>query len=177
MTDLRLARDIASALVGLSVEAGCLTRVLSELRTLNDAFSRNPSFMSDLRHPGVAKRTRLAALSDALGADVHPYLKNAMLVLLERDALDDLAAFTEAVRRAAAERGSASADVRSAVPLTEDERESLLRVLSKKFDATMTLDETRDPTLLGGFVVTVGDWRFDGSVKGRIDRLTHELYV
>ena len=81
------------------------------------------------------------------------------------------------MRWEARERGSAEADIRSAVALSHEEREALSRILAEKFDAGITLRETADPSLLGGFVVTVGDWRFDGSVKGRIERLTQQLYV
>lgn len=177
MSDIRLLNDLADALVSMSVEADCLTRILTELRDIDVAFSQNGSLVSDLQHPGVPKEKRLNALSDALGTDVHPFLRNTLLLLLDRGRLEELSAFADAVRRIAKERGSTEANVRSAVALTKDEREEVSRLLAEKFDAAVTVHETRDPTLLGGFVVTVGDWRFDGSVKGRIERLTHELYV
>lgn len=177
MTENRLLNDLADALVSMSIEADVLTRVLLELRDINTAFSENGFIASDFQHPGVPKEKRLKALADALGTDVHPFVRNTLLVLLERDLLGELSTFVGSVRRIAKERGSAEANVRSAVELSKAERDALSDLLAKKFDSAVTIHETRDPTLLGGFVVTVGDWRFDGSVKGRIERLTQELYV
>ncbi len=37
------------------------------------------------------------------------------------------------------------------------------------------LDEQIDPELLGGLIVRVGDWQFDGSVKARLNQLKNQL--
>ncbi len=40
-----------------------------------------------------------------------------------------------------------------------------------------TVDATRsvDPSLIGGIVLQIGSHRADGSVRGRLERLRHEL--
>ena len=37
------------------------------------------------------------------------------------------------------------------------------------------LDLTLDPELLGGLIVRVGDWQYDGSVSGRLKTLRDHL--
>jgi F-type H+-transporting ATPase subunit delta len=177
MKDLRALNDVATALVTMAAEKHALPQVLDDIRTVEEACQMDARFLSDLTHPGISLEHRIKALSTALEKEVHPFLTNALLVLLQKNLLSELPTFAAAVRKAAIKEGSREAHVVSAIELTETERKEIVTMLEKKFDATVRLRESRDPTLLGGFVLTMGDWRFDGSVKGRIDRLTHELYV
>jgi F-type H+-transporting ATPase subunit delta len=177
MKDVRTLNDIATALVSMAAEKRVLTEILNDIRKLEETFHTHSELISDLALPGTPLRKRLDALSHALEKQIHPFLKNALLLLLEKNLLSELPAFADAVRKSSVEQGSREATVTTAIELTEKERKKLAELLQKKFDAEITLREIQDPTLLGGMIITMGDWRFDGSVKGRIDRLTHELYV
>jgi hypothetical protein len=65
--------------------------------------------------------------------------------------------------------------VRSAVPLTEEQRGLLKRRLRERFGQEFILRVEIDPSLLGGLVVRVGDQVFDGSVAGRLSALSERL--
>jgi F-type H+-transporting ATPase subunit b len=78
---------------------------------------------------------------------------------------------------AALEGGSltgASADITSAVPLTEAEKETVRQdVLAKTGSQTVTFRV--DPAILGGLVIKVGDKVVDGSVVGQLETLRQNL--
>ena len=61
--------------------------------------------------------------------------------------------------------------MRVAAPLSEDERAKLLAILAKAVGREPRLAVSEDPSLLGGFVVQLGSRMFDGSLKGRLERL------
>jgi len=65
--------------------------------------------------------------------------------------------------------------VRSAVPLTEEERRQLKRRLREQFGQEFVLRVEVDPSLIGGLVVRAKDRVFDGSVAGRLDALSEQL--
>lgn len=65
--------------------------------------------------------------------------------------------------------------VRSAVKLTDEQRTALKKHLKEMFHVEPTLNEEVDPELLGGLIVRVGDWQFDGSVKARLNQLKNQL--
>jgi hypothetical protein len=65
--------------------------------------------------------------------------------------------------------------VRSAVPLTEEQRRSLKRYLRERFGQDFILRVEVDPSLIGGLVVRVKDQVLDGSVAGRLDALGERL--
>ena len=73
-----------------------------------------------------------------------------------------------------AELQGASAEIVSALPLTDEEKETVRQdILSKTGSQTVTFRV--DPSILGGLVVKVGDKVLDGSVSGQLDTLRQSL--
>jgi hypothetical protein len=81
----------------------------------------------------------------------------------------------ERLTRQQAQAAGLVAWVRSAVPLTEEERTLLKRRLQQRFGQEFVLRVEIDPTLIGGLVVRAKDQVFDGSVAGRLDALDAQL--
>ena len=67
------------------------------------------------------------------------------------------------------------AEVRSAVPLTDDQQRRLADALAKVVGGTVSLKVVVDPNVVGGLVATVGDKVIDGSVRNRLDELKSRL--
>jgi F-type H+-transporting ATPase subunit delta len=75
----------------------------------------------------------------------------------------------------AAEANKEVAEVRSAVPLTSDQRERLAKALGLATGKQIEVKVVVDPSVLGGVVAQVGDTVIDGSVRTRLDQLKHAL--
>lgn len=68
------------------------------------------------------------------------------------------------------------AKIVSARPLSKTQAESIKASLCERHGVSgVELEEETDPALLGGFVLTVGDLRYDQSVRGRVKTLTDKL--
>lgn len=68
------------------------------------------------------------------------------------------------------------AEIVSARPLAEVQLEKIRSALCEKYNATgVALEEKTDASLLGGFILTVGDLRCDQSVRRRIDELAQRI--
>ena len=68
----------------------------------------------------------------------------------------------------------ASAEIVSALPLTDSEKESVRKEITSKVGA-QTVAFRVDPSILGGLVVKVGDKVLDGSVAGQLEGLRQSL--
>ncbi len=79
------------------------------------------------------------------------------------------------VERAAAAKKLAVAEVRSAVPLTDDQQDRLKAALANATGKDVDLKVVVDPSVLGGLVATVGDTVIDGTVRTRLDQLKSRL--
>lgn len=73
------------------------------------------------------------------------------------------------------ERGIERAVVRTAVPLSDSERETIAAQLSQSSGKQVVLEGEVDPALLGGAVIRMGDRLIDGSTRTRLRSLREQL--
>src|ERR1700722_13724708 len=65
--------------------------------------------------------------------------------------------------------------IESATELSPETADSVLRDLRSKYGEALTTDFRINPDLIGGLRIRVGSDVWDGSVRGRLDRLEQEL--
>jgi F-type H+-transporting ATPase subunit b len=68
-----------------------------------------------------------------------------------------------------------SAEVISALPLTDDEKQTVRQDLLGRLGSSAEVAFQVDPAILGGLVVRVGDRVLDGSVAGQLDAMRQSL--
>jgi F-type H+-transporting ATPase subunit delta len=66
-------------------------------------------------------------------------------------------------------------EVTSAFPVSDAERKELTQRLKAHFGADVDLSVADDPDLIGGIKVRAGDIVIDGSVRGKLERLSNDL--
>jgi F-type H+-transporting ATPase subunit b len=69
----------------------------------------------------------------------------------------------------------ASAEVTSALPLTDAEQDVVREDIAKKLGESATITFRVDPNILGGLVIRMGDKVLDGSVSGKLESLRQTL--
>lgn len=67
------------------------------------------------------------------------------------------------------------AEVTSAVPLTDAEKEQVRKDVVARLGGDATVTFTVDPDILGGLIVRVGDQLLDGSVAGKLENMRQSL--
>jgi F-type H+-transporting ATPase subunit delta len=67
------------------------------------------------------------------------------------------------------------ATVRTAVPLTDDQKSRLAHALSTSTGSAVELENIVDPEVVGGAVTTIGDTVIDGTVRTRLNKLRDAL--
>ena len=68
-----------------------------------------------------------------------------------------------------------SAEVTSALPLTNKEQETVSKDVIGKLGESATISFRVDPNILGGLVIRIGDKILDGSVAGKLESLSRSL--
>jgi F-type H+-transporting ATPase subunit delta len=81
------------------------------------------------------------------------------------------------VARVAAESNRRLAEVRSAVEMDEQQQQRLAGALGRVIGHDVDVRVTVDPSLLGGFVATIGDTVVDGSARHQLDLLKERLVM
>jgi F-type H+-transporting ATPase subunit delta len=113
---------------------------------------------------------------EVAGAALDAGMQNFVRVLAENHRLlllPEISAHYEELR--AAVENTLDVEVISAVTLSDAQTDKLRQSLSTRLKRTVRMQNSVDPTLLGGAVVRAGDLVIDGSLKGRLERLATEL--
>ena len=158
----------ADAIVSVASAEGVLDRVESELYSFAQAAEAHQELSRRLSDPAVEISTKDAVVNDLLQA-AHPQTIAAVSYIIAGGRARQLGAIAHAVVEKAAERrDSALAEVRTAVPLDDAQKQRLVAALSAQARRPIDLKVTVDPSIVGGIVVTMGDTVIDGSIARRI---------
>jgi F-type H+-transporting ATPase subunit delta len=148
---------------------------VKEIDTCVESILSVKSLRAFLNDVSVPLQTRRDALETAFPKAAAETL-NLIVILARDERLDELASLTHAVRDAvAAKQGKRHARVSSVVPLSSAQRKRIEEALQEIIGHPVELETHTDATLLAGLHVSVGDWTFDASTKGRLDRLQQAI--
>src|ERR671922_261068 len=162
-------------LIGQAKGEGRLDRVREELGDFVAAIAEVPELRELLRNPQLDPRARAAALDDVLG-DADELLRNFLRLLSEKGRSGQIEEIQrEFERLAAAEERRLEVELTTAYELSEAEERRILKQIEEASGRTVEATRKVDPDLIGGVVLQAGSLRVDASVRGRLERLRHEL--
>jgi F-type H+-transporting ATPase subunit delta len=171
------ARRYARALFSLAKEEGRVADTRTDLQQLATLLADNRELHDALFQPLHPVAERLAVLREVatrLGAS--PSVRNFFSFLVEqRRLLDFEAIHAEYDRLADVDAGRSVADVVTATPLDDSQRDRLRRALSNCTGNDVDLEVQVDPELLGGVIASVGTLVFDGSLRTQLTQLRTSL--
>lgn len=170
-----LARPYAQAVFDLAKDSGDYESWSDALAFLA-ALVHDESMQDLINNPRVERTRLLELLGELCGDRVPEKGRNLLRLMTENNrllALPDVAAQFE-VMRAEAE-GTVEAQVRSAQPLSDEQKSRLSKALEKRLGRKVNLTVQEDDSLLGGAVIHAGDLVIDGSAKGRLEKLASTL--
>ncbi|MCS7224497.1 MAG: ATP synthase F1 subunit delta [Armatimonadetes bacterium] len=166
------ARRYAAALLEAAVKAGQLDQVEKELEEWERLVTDQPAIGRFLSHPGQPAGRKIQFLRQRLGGRVSSITLNFLITLVRRGRSDALPhirmTFQDLVREW---RKEAVALVISAVPLTEQERKMTLERLTTLTGKRIILNESVDPSVLGGLRIVVGDKLIDLTVRAHLNHI------
>ncbi len=170
-----LARPYASAAFELAKERGDY-----------DRWSQMLSFMAAVAHDGELRRVLDSPrLSEEQAAEMFIAVcedriddegRNFISLLAENrrlPLLPEITALFEFLRREA--EGEIDAEVVSAQGISDEQKKAIAKALKERLGREVNLTTRTDEALLGGAVIRAGDLVIDGSIRGRLNRLSLAL--
>ncbi len=173
----RIARVYAEALLNAAENKKAVDEVKDELRELVEvSFRREPQFAEFLASGAISKDTRAQVLRDVLQGRCSDLFFNMIMVLNEHDRLSLLRPLYHTYCQLVDQRRRRiPVQVTTAVPLTDEQTNRLLRFLHDTLGLEPILHTRLEPEILGGMMVRVGDWMFDGSVRNELETIRKQL--
>jgi len=172
-----VARVYAEALYRAAEAKGKVEEVSAELDgVVNGVFRQDPGLELFFASAAVSRDRKAAAIEHAFSGQATDVFTRFLAVVNEHDRLDMLSGIAGAFRDLHQRRTrKLEVHVRSAVPLTDDERGRVIEDVRTVSGFEPILKETVDPEILGGLIVRVRDWVYDASVRTRIQAIRNQL--
>ncbi|MBW4022545.1 MAG: F0F1 ATP synthase subunit delta [Proteobacteria bacterium] len=172
-----LAGRYATALYEYAESVGALDRVIEESEALARLIDESDELRVFLANPLIdaqegTKAARAVLEAQGFGSIIRDFVgvvcNNRRLFFLR----PILKSFAELVDK---KRGVMRAEVVSAHPLTDLQSTQLRARLTELGFGRVQINETVDPSLLGGLVVKLGARLYDTSLKSRLQRLQYAM--
>jgi len=171
--DPKVAQRYAKAIFEQAEATGQLAAVAKDFESLQALFND----VSDLAHfflnPGIPKIAKQDFLAGQFEGKVSPLVFNLLKLLLENDRLAVINGIAKKFLELQDIKNNVGwAKVITAAPLGTDHQKRLQQQLEVLFRYdTVNLENTVDPTILGGIRVEVGDKVIDGSYTSQLTQL------
>lgn len=168
------ARRYAQAVFQIALEKQELDLWLSDLVRIGH-LGEDAALVAVVGNPKFRFDDKAKLLSGQL-TGVNPLALNLVYILVARNRFDlvgEIAA--EFQRLLDTHRGIEPAEVVTAVPLDESDRQRLAQRLEAVVGKRVTLTTSVDPGLLGGVVARVGGKLLDGSTRTRLEALKEAM--
>lgn len=168
-----VAGRYASALFELAREQGELDAVESDLSKFQGLLDGSEDLKRLVNSPAFAAEDQERALKAVLDwASVGATTSNFLKVVTRNRRLSAAEDIIKNFRQQLAlHRGEMTAEVQSAVQLSDEQLAALKDTLKASYGKDVRLETKIDPSLLGGLVVKVGSRMFDSSLRTKLSNL------
>lgn len=172
MSVYTVASRYAKSLIDLSREQNNLDAVKTDMEQFLALVKQNSELAAILRNPIIKQDKKKSILSALFAGKIQPSILNFFNILVTKgrgEILVDVA--QEFIREYHVEKGIVHATVTSATALSPESLSQLATQIGREINAEVVLSNKVDATLIGGFVVKVGDRQVDLSIAGKLNKL------
>jgi len=170
----RYARAFADVAAERKLDGAAL---VEQLNTYVQAMRSSGELRTIWETPSVPLEQKVAvvdAIAQQYGAD--RLVRNFVAVLIQNRRVAALPDIARQIERELNDRlGIAQAEVTTTRLLSDAERAQLEAQLARMIGKKVSARYAQDPAIMGGAVIKVGSTIYDGSVKGRLQRLKEQL--
>jgi F-type H+-transporting ATPase subunit delta len=168
------ARRYAQAIFQIALEKNELERWQSDLEKIT-GIVRDTTILAALENPKLKFDDKIGIFSKNLG-DISPLALNLVRMLITRASIGMVGAISDEYHRLVDDfHGVKSAEVITAVPVDEKDKEKLAEEIGTLVNSRVTLKSGVDPEILGGIVARVGGKLLDGSTRSKLASMRWQL--
>ena len=167
-------RRYAQAVFEIALEKNELDRWQSDLRKMA-VLAEDAALMAALESPKFHNEAKVKLISERLGG-INPLALNLAYLLVVKGRFGIISDIADEYQRLVdSYHGIESAEVITAIPLDDADKQKLIERLSAVTGKKVVLKPEVDSSLIGGFVARVGGKLIDGSTYSQLQALKREL--
>ncbi|MGV9002504.1 ATP synthase F1 subunit delta [Flavobacterium sp.] len=171
----RAAIRYAKAILETAVSSGNATKVNNDMKIIAETVSGNQELSNFLASPIIASDLKMNALSEVF-ASVESESKSLFRLLQENKRFEILLPIAEQFNAQFDEmNGVEIAKVTTAFPMDSALEAQVLAKIASISDKKITLQNIVDPSIIGGFILRIGDKQYNASVASSLQELRREF--
>ncbi|WP_435624094.1 ATP synthase F1 subunit delta [Flagellimonas sp.] len=175
MNEGRAAIRYAKATLDFAVEKKSADKVEKDMRLIKDTLAENQELAMLLGNPVVKNADKKNILNEIF-KDCSEITKGLLGILTDNKRVDLLREVAlKYIIQYEQMKGEDVAYVTSAVPLTAALEKKILAEVTKMTGKKVTIENKIDESILGGFVLRVGDLQYDASISNKLNGLKREF--
>ncbi|RYZ99570.1 MAG: ATP synthase F1 subunit delta [Sphingobacteriaceae bacterium] len=176
MSELTVASRYAKSLIDLSQEQNSLEVINNDMNFFLHTLKANPQLKAVLGNPIISQAKKIAILSDLFSGKVDKLSISFFNIMVNKGRGEVLyATAQEFNNQYNIIKHITKATVVSATALSEANKSKLLDEVKAAIGGQVILDAKTDPSLIGGFVLTVGDRQVDTSIANSLKKLKKDF--
>lgn len=168
----------AQALFSLALERGEADKVRADMELICKVHQENPGFRQMLKSPVINADKKISVMRGIFGEKIAKISMTYIEIIIRRrreSLLYQIAGQYEELYLQ--NKNIKRAQITSAAPMQESVRSELLKLLEEQTGATILLEETVDPSIIGGVIVRIDNTVFDDSIIKKLKNLRKEFSV
>ena len=175
MASTRAAIRYAKAILDLANSKGVAEAVNNDMKSIATAIDTNLELSTFIQNPTTKVEVKESALTEVF-ADVNGVTKGLFHLLFENKRFEILEAIALQYNTLFDEsNGVEIAKVTTAIPMDADLEAKVLAKIATLSDKKITIENIVDPSIIGGFILRIGDNQYNASVLNRLQVLKREL--
>ncbi|WOD45074.1 ATP synthase F1 subunit delta [Hwangdonia lutea] len=175
MAGARAAIRYAKAVLSLASDKNTTEVVNKDMKLIAKTIAESTELNNALQNPVVSSSVKKAILLDAFKDSnemtknlIETLITNKRLPLLQEVALKYNLLFDELT-------GTQIAQVTTAIPLTDELRVKVLAKVKELTGKDVEIKSIIDESILGGFILRVGDIQYNASIANKLNKLKREF--
>jgi F-type H+-transporting ATPase subunit delta len=167
-----VANRYAKSLLQLAVEKGQLEKVFADMQFVQSVYSGNKDFVTFLNSPIIKTDKKLAVLKAVFTGNISDMSLNFFTILAGKHREMYMGSIAKAfIEQYKEHKNILTAVITSATGIDATVRAKVLELVKKTTKGEVELIEKTDKTLIGGFVLRIGDKQVDASISRKLNDL------
>jgi F-type H+-transporting ATPase subunit delta len=175
MSSNRAAIRYAKAILEIATSKGVAQTVNDDMQTIATTINDNTELSTFIQNPTIKVEVKNSALLEVF-ADINAVTKSLFRLLFENkrfEILGDIA--TEFNNIFDEMNGVQVANVTTAIAMDAALESKILAKIATFSDKKITIINTIDESIIGGFILRIGDKQYNGSLSNQLQILKREL--
>lgn len=171
-----LDKRYALALYEIAEKDGKVEEYIKELSEVLDLIKNNEELSKVVKHSQITTSQKKKIFKFLLKGKVSESILSFILILIEKDRIIYLEEKINEMEKIHLERQNILVvQVKTVIPLNEDEKKSLIDKLRTKYNKNILLKEEIDKSLIGGIYLRAGNDVIDNTIKLRLKEIRRNV--